>query len=236
MYCLTAGAVQGIRLVTVPTRRGRPDVQEPGWNSLSKLNCISACIAMQDAGGDEGLMLDPHGFVATCNSTNFFIVVCAAAARNAPFDPRTGGEEDLLEGTSGLLRGDAAEGVELWAPTSRHLMPGVTRDNVLAVAADLGLVVREKDFTLTDVYGALEAFVTGTAPGVRPVAQVLPCGVIMHATNFLATGKAWAICDRSHLLVRLHYQSAAMNFVVSTWGILCVCMKGEGIRDTLTAA
>ena len=26
------------------------------------------------AGADEALMLDPHGFVATCNSTHFFIV------------------------------------------------------------------------------------------------------------------------------------------------------------------
>lgn len=26
------------------------------------------------AGADEALMLDPHGFVATCNSTNFFII------------------------------------------------------------------------------------------------------------------------------------------------------------------
>lgn len=164
--------VQGIRLATVATRRGRPDVQEPMWNSLSKLNCISACIAATNAGADEGLMLDPSGFVATCNSTNFFIIVCSAAARDAPFDPRTGGEEEFLEGTSGVLRGSAAEGVELWAPPRRHQMAGVTRGNVLLVAAELGLTVQEKDFTLTDVYGALEAFVTGTAPGVLPVAEV----------------------------------------------------------------
>lgn len=165
--------MQGIRLATVPTRRGRPDVQEPMWNSLSKLNCITACIAATHAGGDEGLMLDPHGFVATCNSTNFFIIVCAPAARDAPFDSRTGGEEDVLDGTSGLLRGDAAEGVELWAPTRRHQMPGVTRGNVLRVAQEIGLTVRELDFTLTDVYGAVEAFVTGTALGVLPVTEVL---------------------------------------------------------------
>jgi hypothetical protein len=35
---------RGIRLFTVHVRRGPPDVQDPGWNSLSKLNCISACI------------------------------------------------------------------------------------------------------------------------------------------------------------------------------------------------
>jgi len=65
---------RGLKLHTVHIRRGAPDVQDPLWNSLSKLNCISACIQAEKAGADEGLMLDPHGFVATCNSTHFFIV------------------------------------------------------------------------------------------------------------------------------------------------------------------
>lgn len=65
---------EGIRLFTVHVRRGRPDVQDPAWNSHSKLNCVTACIQAGKAGADEGLMLDPHGFVATCNSTHFFIV------------------------------------------------------------------------------------------------------------------------------------------------------------------
>ncbi len=65
---------RGLSLFTVHVRRGPPDVQDPGWNSHSKLNCIVACIQAAKAGADEGLMLDPHGFVATCNSTNFFIV------------------------------------------------------------------------------------------------------------------------------------------------------------------
>jgi branched-chain amino acid aminotransferase len=64
----------GLTLVTVHVRRGAPDVQDPGWNSHSKLNCVSAAIQAEKLGGDEALMLDPHGFVATCNSTNFFVV------------------------------------------------------------------------------------------------------------------------------------------------------------------
>lgn len=63
-----------LALYTVSVRRGRPDVQDPGLNSHSKINCITACIQAIKAGADEGLMLDPHGFVATCNSTHFFIV------------------------------------------------------------------------------------------------------------------------------------------------------------------
>jgi branched-chain amino acid aminotransferase len=65
---------QGVRLFTVHVRRGAPDVQDPKLNSHSKLNCITACIQATKAGRDEALMLDPHGFVATCNSTHFFIV------------------------------------------------------------------------------------------------------------------------------------------------------------------
>ena len=49
-------------------------MQDPKLNSHSKLNCITACIQAIEAGADEALMLDPHGFVATCNSTHFFIV------------------------------------------------------------------------------------------------------------------------------------------------------------------
>ena len=69
-----AVAETGVRLFTVHIRRGSPDVQDPRLNSHSKLNCILACIQATKAGADEALMLDPHGFVATCNSTHFFIV------------------------------------------------------------------------------------------------------------------------------------------------------------------
>ena len=62
------------RLFTVHVHRGAPDVQDPRLNSHSKLNCIMACIQASVAGADEALMLDPDGFVATCNSTHFFIV------------------------------------------------------------------------------------------------------------------------------------------------------------------
>lgn len=65
---------RGISLFTVHVRRGYPDVQDQTINSHSKHNCIQACIQATKAGADEALMLDPHGFVATCNSTHFFIV------------------------------------------------------------------------------------------------------------------------------------------------------------------
>ena len=66
--------VGGIHLMTVHIRRGAPDVLDPAINSHSKLNCILACMQANRTGADEALMLDPQGFVATCNSTHFFVV------------------------------------------------------------------------------------------------------------------------------------------------------------------
>ncbi|MDX1781541.1 MAG: aminotransferase class IV [Thalassovita sp.] len=64
---------RGIRLATVPQVRGLPHSQDPKFNSHSKLNCVIACLQAEQAGADEGLMLDPHGFVNTTNACNFFI-------------------------------------------------------------------------------------------------------------------------------------------------------------------
>ncbi len=64
----------GIRLATVPQVRGLPMSQDAKHNSHSKLNCIIACLQAEQAGADEGLMLDPHGFVNTTNACNFFVV------------------------------------------------------------------------------------------------------------------------------------------------------------------
>ena len=65
---------KGINLVTVNIRRGTSDTQDPRLNTLSKLNCILACIEADKAGADEGIMLDINGNISTCNSTNFFII------------------------------------------------------------------------------------------------------------------------------------------------------------------
>src|SRR4030095_104325 len=127
-------AETGLRLFTVHVRRGDPAVQDPKLNSHSKLNCITASIQATQAGAAEALMLDPQGFVATCNSTHFFIV-------------RKG---------------------EVWTSTGKYCLGGITRGVVIELCRDNGIPVFEKDFSLTDVYGADEAFVTGTFAGVTP--------------------------------------------------------------------
>ena len=65
--------IDGITLGTVSTIRNNL-TQDPRVNSLSKHNCIAACIEADKMGVDEGLMLDPDGYVSTCNSTNFFMI------------------------------------------------------------------------------------------------------------------------------------------------------------------
>ncbi|UWR26263.1 aminotransferase class IV [Sulfitobacter sp. S223] len=67
-------STRGIRLATVPQVRGLPMSQDAKYNSHSKLNCVIACLQAEQAGADEALMLDPHGFVNTTNACNFFIV------------------------------------------------------------------------------------------------------------------------------------------------------------------
>lgn len=128
----------GLTLFTVHVRRGHPDVQDPKLNSHSKLNCITACIQAYTAGADEALMLDPHGFVATCNSTHFFIVRRGA----------------------------------VWTSTGDYCLGGITRGNVLQLCRNAGVPAFEKNFSLTEVYSAEEAFVTGTFAGLAPVRSI----------------------------------------------------------------
>lgn len=61
---------------------------------------------------------------------------------------------------------------ELWTSTGQYCMNGITRGNILRVARSNGMPVFEKNFSLFDVYGADEAFVTGTFGGVTPVIKV----------------------------------------------------------------
>jgi len=128
----------GLKRFTVHIRRTGPAEQDQKLNSHSKLNCVLACIQAMEAGADEALMLDDRGFVATCNSTHFFIV-------------RKG---------------------ELWTSGGGYCLAGITRDAVLRAARRAGIPAYERDFSLFDVYGADEVFVTGTFAGLTPVSQV----------------------------------------------------------------
>ena len=97
-----------------------------------------ALVQALEAGADEALMLDIHGFVATCNATNFFMV------KNG----------------------------EVWTSTGQYCMNGITRGKTIEACQRNGIPCYQKNFSLFDVYGADEAFVTGTFGGLTPVTKV----------------------------------------------------------------
>ena len=129
---------KGITLFTSTIRRGSPDYLDPRLNCHSKLHEVMALVQAIEAGADEALMLDIHGFVSTCNATNFFMI------KNG----------------------------EVWTSTGQYCMNGITRGNIIRVCHENGIVCKEKNFSLFDVYGADETFVTGTFGGVTPVTQI----------------------------------------------------------------
>ena len=61
---------------------------------------------------------------------------------------------------------------EVWTSTGEYCLGGITRANVLAVCREAGIPAQERRFSLTEVYCADEAFVTGTFAGVVPVHTV----------------------------------------------------------------
>ena len=128
----------GVTLFTSTIRRGSPDYLDPRLNCHSKLHEVLALLQAIEAGADEALMLDIHGFVATCNATNFFMV----------------------------------KGSEVWTSTGQYCMNGITRAKVIEVCKSNEIPCLQKNFSLFDVYGADEAFVTGTFGGLTPVTAV----------------------------------------------------------------
>jgi branched-chain amino acid aminotransferase len=160
---LPSTVTDGITLFTTHVRRATPDTLDPKLNAHSKLNDIQACIQAYAAGADEALMLDPHGFVATCNSTHFFLVTRAG---------------------------------EVWTSDGRFCLAGITRANVLEVCRANDVAARETTFSLTDVYNAAEAFVTGTYAGVVPVRTV--------DGRTIGSGRRGPVVERLQRLYREH--------------------------------
>ncbi len=58
---------------------------------------------------------------------------------------------------------------EVWTSTGAYCMNGITRHNVIRICKENGIVCKQKDFSLYDVYAADEAFVTGSFGGLTPV-------------------------------------------------------------------
>ena len=92
---------------------------------------------------------------------------------------RTGADEALMRNQAGdivecsqsnffIVR----DGVVMTPPLTAGLLPGITREYVMEVAASLGVPAREQRLTPDDLRTADEAFITGTTREVTPVVKV----------------------------------------------------------------
>lgn len=61
---------------------------------------------------------------------------------------------------------------EVWTSTGQYCMNGITRGKVIEVCEQSGIPCYQKNFSLFDVYGADEAFVTGSFGGLTPVTEI----------------------------------------------------------------
>ncbi len=64
----------GLKIITVPTRRCSPAALPPTVKSLNYLNNILAKIEAQHFGYHEAIMLNDQGYVAECTGDNVFII------------------------------------------------------------------------------------------------------------------------------------------------------------------
>jgi len=67
--------INGLKIITVPTRRNNSAALPPMVKSLNYLNNILAKMEAQTSGFQEALMLNEEGYVAECTGDNFFIIV-----------------------------------------------------------------------------------------------------------------------------------------------------------------
>ena len=86
----------GLRWRDAPAAYGPPKTLYNRWVRWSRMGVFARMLTelaaegartntvMMAAGADEALMLDPRGFVASCNSTNFFVVRGGEVWTSAP--------------------------------------------------------------------------------------------------------------------------------------------------------
>jgi len=79
-------------------------------------------------------------------------------------------------------------------------MNGITRGKVIQVALENGIPCHQKNFSLFDVYGADEAFVTGTFGGLTPAINV--------DGRVIGEGKLGAMTEKLSALYKAEIQRA----------------------------
>jgi branched-chain amino acid aminotransferase len=91
---------------------------------------------------------------------------------------KAGADEALMLDVHGFVNTTNACNVfivrrgELWTSTGDYCLNGITRSKVLTLAREAGMTVRERNYSLVDVYSADEMFLTGTFGAQTPVGEV----------------------------------------------------------------
>ena len=138
-------AITGLTLITSKIRRPPREVLDARIHHANLLNSIVAKIEANNAGADDALMLDTHGFVAETNATHVFIV------RNS---------------NKSRASGDLATSRVVACPE------GITRATVMEICAAEKIRCVEADLSVVDIYGANEMFCTGTMGELAAVTKV----------------------------------------------------------------
>ncbi len=130
---------RGISVTVSWTRRDSVDATSHEIKSLNYLNSILAKIEANNAGADEAIILDAHGYICEATGENIFLV---------------------------------KDGRLYTPPRSSGALPGITAGVVKKIAFKLGYEVIERNLTVTELYSADEAFLTGTGAEIMPIREV----------------------------------------------------------------
>lgn len=120
------------------------------------------------------IRLHPRSVVSDAKVTGHYVnsILASQEAIDAGYD------ESLLLDFNGNVAEGPGENIfivkdgKLITVAKGNILTGITRDSVLKIAADLGLVSEEIILTPADLYGADELFFTGTAAEVQPIGQI----------------------------------------------------------------
>jgi branched-chain amino acid aminotransferase len=92
---------------------------------------------------------------------------------------RSGFDEALMLNHAGYVSEGTGENVfivvdgeVITPPLASGPLPGITRNSIIKIAADLGTAVSERTLTRADLYAAEEMFCVGTAAEVTPVREI----------------------------------------------------------------
>ena len=120
------------------------------------------------------IRLHPKSTLTECKISGHYVnsIFASCDAKGKGYD-----EALLLD-----YKGNVAEGPgenlfivkdkKILTPKLGHILHGITRKSIIQLATDLGIEVEENDLLLDDIYDADEAFFTGTAAEVSPIASL----------------------------------------------------------------